>query len=82
MNKAHYDTALQHFYKCDELCRTLDVKISSGFMAMANLKIGMVYDKQSRRDLAIEQYKKVLQFSDYLDSHKYAEQYLKIPYGQ
>ena len=81
MNKAAYDVALQHFYRCDELSRTLDAKTASGFMAMANLKIGMVYDRQSRRDMAIEQYKKVLQFGDYQDSHKLAEQYLITPFG-
>jgi tetratricopeptide (TPR) repeat protein len=82
MNKGRFDDALPHFYRCDELCRLLDKETASGFMAMANLKVGMIYDKQSKRDLAIEQYKKVLQYADYLESHKFAEQYLKAPYGK
>jgi tetratricopeptide (TPR) repeat protein len=82
MYKGHFDEALQRFYRCDELCRTLDRDAPSGFMAMANLKIGMIYDKQNKRNYAIEEYKKVLQYADYLDSHKLAEQYLKTPYGK
>ncbi|MFI5252785.1 MAG: hypothetical protein ACHQQQ_10180 [Bacteroidota bacterium] len=80
MFKNHNDDALTRLYRCDELSRKLDAKTASGFMAMANLKVGMIYDLQSKRDLAIEQYKKVLQIADYMDSHKFAEEYLKIPY--
>jgi tetratricopeptide (TPR) repeat protein len=82
MYKGRFDDALQHLYRCDELCRTLDTETPSGFMAMANLKIGMIYDKQNKRSLAIEQYKKVLGFADYSDSHKLSEEYLKNPYGK
>jgi tetratricopeptide (TPR) repeat protein len=76
------DEALAHFYRCDELCRTLDRKEPSGFMAMANLKVGNIYDMQGKRDLAVEQYNKVLGLKDYRGSHDLAETYLKNPYGR
>jgi hypothetical protein len=47
---------------------------------VTNLKIGNIYDAQSRRDLAVEQYRKVLEMKDYKGSHGQAELYLKNPY--
>ena len=80
MQHEAYDNALQHFYRCDELSRTLDKKTSSGFMSQANLRMGMAYDKQFKRALAIEQYNKVLSMDDYQNAHKLAKQYLESPY--
>jgi hypothetical protein len=80
MNQGNYDEALQHFYRCDELSRTLDKDGPSGFMIMANLKVGMIYDIQSKRQYAIQQYDKVLQWKEYQDSHKLAEEYKKTPF--
>jgi len=51
-------------------------------MAMANLKIGMIYDVQSKRDLATAQYKKVTDMPDYQGSKSTAQKYLLHPYGQ
>jgi hypothetical protein len=81
MNAARYDSSLAHFYRCDELSRTLDTKEISGFMIMANLKIGMVYDLQNKRELAISQYSKVLDMRDYQDSRKQARQLMKSPFA-
>ncbi len=77
-----YETALKHFLRCDELSRALDTDGPSGFMTMANLKMGMIFDLQTRRDIAVQQYKKVMQMDNYQDSRKIAEQYLNKPYGQ
>lgn len=77
-----YDTALKHFLLCDELSRALDKDGPSGFMAMANLKMGMIFDLQAKRDVAVLQYKKVLAMDDYIDSRKIAAEYLKKPYGR
>jgi len=49
-------------------------------MVYTNLKIGMIYDLQGKRDLAIMQYKKVLKMKNYQDSRKQAERYIKTPY--
>lgn len=75
-----YDSALKHFYRADELSRTIDKDEPSGFMVLTNLKVGNIYDLQSRRDLAMAQYRKVLDMAEYKDSHKQAEQFLKAPF--
>ncbi len=49
-------------------------------MVLTNLKVGNIYDLQSRRDLAMAQYRKVLDMTEYKDSHKQAEQFLKAPF--
>jgi tetratricopeptide (TPR) repeat protein len=82
MMEGRYEEGLQHFYRCDELSRTLDREGASGFMSMANLKIGMIYDIQGKRDLAISQYRKVLDMKEYKDSRGQAEQYMHSPYTQ
>jgi tetratricopeptide (TPR) repeat protein len=81
MQRGKYDEALNYFYKCDEFSRKLDEK-PSGWMIMLNSRVGNIYDIQGKRDLAIMQYKKVLGWEDYYDSHKYAKQFLERPYGK
>jgi len=82
MQYSQYDSALKHFLRCDELSRILDTDGPSGFMSMANLKMGMIFDLQQKRDIAVEQYRKVLKMTDYMDSRKTAAAYLKQPYRQ
>lgn len=82
MMKGNYNDALQYFYRCDKESRVLDTDGASGFMAMANLKIGMIYDLQKKRDYAVQQYRKVLSMKNYDTSHDQAEQYLESPYKQ
>ncbi|RCK71802.1 MAG: hypothetical protein IGBAC_0759 [Ignavibacteriae bacterium] len=82
MNFGNYDEALNYFYKCDELSRSLDSTEESIFMVITNLKIGMIYDLQSKRELAIKQYNKVLNMKSYQNSREMAKQYLKKPYGK
>lgn len=76
-----YDAALKHFYRCDEMSRTLDREGPSGFMVMTNLQIGMIYDLQGKRTNATGQYRKVLGMKDYEGAHATARNYLKKPYG-
>ncbi len=76
------DEALKNFYRCDELSRVADRSEASGFMAMANLKIGNIYDLQGKRDLAVSQYNKVIDMKEYKDSITQARSYLKKPYGR
>jgi tetratricopeptide (TPR) repeat protein len=80
MNRRRFDSALQQWFRCDELSRQLDTREASGFMVMANLKIGMIYDLQGRRALAVSQYEKVRKMKEYKDSLVLAEKYLKTPY--
>ncbi len=80
MNTGKYDEALQDFYHCDEVSRDLDKNGESGFMVMANLRIGFIYDLQSNRDLAVQQYRKVLAMKKFENSYDQAEQHLKSRY--
>ncbi len=80
MERSEYDAALAHFYRCDELSRKLDIDEESGFMITTNLRIGMIYDLQSKREDALKQYEKVLKFNEYLNSRKQAEEFIKTPY--
>ncbi|HTR80835.1 MAG TPA: tetratricopeptide repeat protein [Bacteroidota bacterium] len=80
MNTTKYIEALKDLYQCDEVSRKLDKEGESGFMVMANLRIGFVYDLQMKRDLAIAQYNKVLGMKKFENSYDLAEQYIKSPY--
>ncbi|HEY5614391.1 MAG TPA: hypothetical protein VIL52_00080 [Bacteroidota bacterium] len=72
--------ALKHFNRCEELSRIVDKEEGSGFMTMANLHIGMIYDMQKKRSLAIMQYQKVLKMKEYEESHQDARRYLQQAY--
>lgn len=80
MNDGRYNEAIGHFFRCDELSRSLDRNETSGFWVMATLKAGMVYDLQGRRDLALAQYEKVSDMKEYKDSRQLAERYRSTPY--
>jgi len=82
MNARRFDAALEEWYRCDELSRHLDAQEASGFMAMANLKIGMIYDLQGKRDLAVRQYEKVRDMKEYKSSRTDAAKYLRTPYTE
>jgi len=82
MNSRRFDAALQEWYRCDALSRQLDDQEPSGFMVMVNLKIGMIYDLQGKRELAVQQYGKVRNMKEYKDSQVQAEKYLKTPYSE
>jgi len=75
-----FDTALKNLYTCDEVSRKLDKDEASGFMALANLLIGMIYDAQGKRQYAVEQYKKVLTMKEYENTYKDSKFYLQQPY--
>lgn len=75
-----YETALQNLYKCDEISRKIDKDEHSGFMSMANLNIGKIYDLQAKRRDAIKQYKKVLSMKEYENTHREAKKFLDKPF--
>jgi tetratricopeptide (TPR) repeat protein len=77
----NYQRATDHFLASDRMSRSLDTEGPSPFMILANLYLGKIYDAQTRRDLAVRQYEKVLDMDEYLDSHKQAETYLRTPFS-
>lgn len=80
MQRGALDSALAQLYRCDELSRTIDAEKWTGFMTLANLKIGMIYDLQGKRELALRQYEKVLGMKDYQSAHDQARQFRNAPY--
>ncbi len=80
MNEGREENALNNFYRADELSRSLDHNEQSGFMVLSNLRVGMIYDLQHKRDLAVMQYNKVLDMKDYQDAHNQARRYIQSPY--
>lgn len=76
------EESLQNLYKCDELSRSIDKASASGFMSMANLTIGMIYDLQKRRGSALAQYQKVLGMKEYENTYKEARKYMDKPYSR
>lgn len=75
-----FDSALNNLYKCDELSRKLDKDEPSGFMSLGNLLIGMIYDAQTKRQYAVQQYNKVLEMKEYENSRRDAKKYLEQPF--
>jgi tetratricopeptide (TPR) repeat protein len=73
-------TAIKHLVECDRLSRKLDEE-PSGFMIMANLRMGMAHDMMKQREYAVKQYGKVLRMPDYNGSHEIARRHKKSPYS-
>ncbi len=73
--KQNYDMSLKYFLKCDEASRKLDDK-PSGFRILANLKIANIYFLMNKKRLAEKYCNKVLDWDDYKNSHKKAQDLL------
>jgi hypothetical protein len=80
MNVNALESALKHFFRCDELSRKIDKDGPSGFMVLANIKVGNIYDAMAKRDLAVASYKKVLAMKEYKDSHSQAQNFINAPF--
>jgi tetratricopeptide (TPR) repeat protein len=75
-----FEESLQNLLRCDEICRRVDKGSASGFMSMANLMMGMIYDVQKKRGSALAQYQKVLEMKEFENTHKEARRYSEKPY--
>ena len=74
------DSAAHYFEISEKLSRELDKDEESGFLINTVFYLGMLYDQMGMREKAVKYYKETLELRDRNDSHKYSEQYLKIPY--
>ena len=79
MQTKNLGDAMKYLVECDRISRTLDEE-PSGFMIMANLRMGQVHDMLSQRSYALKQYDKVLRMPDFKGSHELAERYRKTAY--
>lgn len=78
--KNKVDSAAAFFEKSEKLSRQIDKDEESGFLINTVFYLGMLYDQMGMREKAVKYYKETLKMRDRNDSHKYAEQYLKVPY--
>jgi len=72
--------SLTNFLRCEEVSHELDKDNASGFLSMATLHIGMIYDLQQRRQEAVEKYRSVLKMTEFENTHRDAGIYLEQPY--
>jgi hypothetical protein len=82
MLQKQYGMAIKYFVRCDRASRKLDKSGPSGFMVMANLRMGMAHDALDQRTYALKQYKKVLAMDAYSNSHELAARYTSSPFGK
>ena len=75
-----FDESLKNLYRCDEISRKIDKNGGSGFMSMANLTIGMIYDVQQKRGSALAQYQKVLNMKEYENTYRDSRRFMEHPY--
>ncbi|MBE0642773.1 MAG: tetratricopeptide repeat protein [Bacteroidetes bacterium] len=71
--------AMKYLVECDKLSRKVDDE-PSGFMIMANLRMGQLHDMMDQRSYALKQYDKVLRMPDFKGSHDMAKKYKKTAY--
>ncbi|MBR9976459.1 MAG: hypothetical protein KFH87_00085 [Bacteroidetes bacterium] len=76
----NFNDAMKHLVECDRLSRSLDDE-PSGFMIMANLRMGQVHDLMKQRNYAVRQYDKVLRMPDFKRSRDLAGKYKKAGYS-
>lgn len=79
MQTKNLGNAMKYLVECDKISRSLDDE-PSGFMIMANLRMGQVHDMMEQRSYAVKQYDKVLRMPDFNGSHDLAKRYKKSAY--
>jgi tetratricopeptide (TPR) repeat protein len=81
MQTRKFGDAMKNFVDCDKVSRKIDEE-PSGFMIMANLRMGQVHDMMDQRGYAVKQYDKVLRLPEYKGSHDLARKYKKAAYSR
>jgi tetratricopeptide (TPR) repeat protein len=81
MQTRKYSEAMKYLVETDKISRKIDEE-PSGFMIMANLRMGQLHDLMDQRSFAVKQYDKVLRFPDFKGSHDLAKKYKKSAYSR
>jgi len=74
------EAAEEAFAAVDSLGSRLERKQDQAYVALANLMLGMIYDLQGKRELAVARYERVKKLPNQRDSRKLAGKYLERPY--
>ncbi|GJQ20022.1 MAG: hypothetical protein HBSIN02_03770 [Bacteroidia bacterium] len=78
--RQRYEDAAKNFQECERLSYLVDKNEESGFLSMAVLHRGMIYDVTDRRKDAVAQYRRVLAMKEYEQTHRDARRFLETPY--
>jgi hypothetical protein len=80
-HRNEYEEALDYYSEVIRISNELDQDSQSGFMILATLRRGMIFDALGERDRALQEYRTVRSLDDYQGSRKLAERYMEIPYS-
>lgn len=75
------EEAANYFSRIDALGSNLEREGDQGYVALANLFLGMTCDLQGKRDQALVRYRRVKTLRDQGGSRELADQYLQVPYS-
>lgn len=81
-NRNKLEEALDHYAAVIEYSNELDTDNQSGFIILATLRTGMIYDALEQRETALEYYRKVRSMDDYQGSRNLADRYMQNPYNR
>jgi hypothetical protein len=74
------EKALDHYAMVLEYSAQLESDIQSGFVILATLRTGMIYDALGEREKALVYYSSVRSMDDYQGSRNLAQRYMETPY--
>jgi len=75
-----FEEALNHYAMVLDYSEQIDSDIQSGFVILATLRKGMIYDALGEREKALEYYRRVHSMDDYQGSRNLAQRYTETPY--
>lgn len=75
-----FEEALYHYAAVLDYSEQIDSDIQSGFVILATLRKGMIYDALGEREKALEYYRRVHSMDDYQGSRNLAQRYTETPY--
>jgi tetratricopeptide (TPR) repeat protein len=80
-HRNEYEKALDYYSEVIRISHELDQDSQSGFMILATLRRGMIFDALGERERALQEYRTVRSLDDYQGSRKLAERYIETPYS-
>ena len=80
--KRRFPDAAGYFVAVDRLVGSSERERDQAYASLANLFLGQLYDLEGRRAQAVLCYERVLELSDYAETHQRAKKYMREPYRE
>jgi tetratricopeptide (TPR) repeat protein len=80
--KRRFPDAAGYFVAVDRLVGSSERERDQAYASLANLLLGQLYDLEGRRAQAVLCYERVLELSDYAETHQRAKKYMREPYRE